>query len=1074
MPRSRRARRSRLGSGNCYNRRLSMRRVLGPIERLEPRLTLSASSLDGRAYIDVGPSDNVAWDQPRVTVQLLTEDFPDGTEPSQNIIVGPTTFNSWLLDTGANTTLAFETAVVDMTNFDPKYMTDGKFNELGVGGVELFDVSIPYRFDFAGSTSYERNKLLDARIISNSERDISIFGPWGIVGMPAMTERVTTLDFTPWTNVSGFDLFMLTDFANEVPPPAVPRFTIEVDNRVNFSPEGSVVSGPGIPMWADLPFLTGILKDNESRAQGNFLFDTGAQVSILSNKMAFDLGLDSNKDGVLNALDSNFARTETIGGIAGTTDVPVFLIDQVHIPTKQGPDMVWTDMQWVILDIVEGIDGVFGFDNLTSGWIEAFGRDGQSGYILKSHLDFRGWDASGKGEIHLDFNPDFFTLVDPSGPTAIVTESGDSTIVTENSLARDTYQIRLTQKPTADVTVTFVGGNRQVGAVDAANPAHSFVVFTPENWSVPQTVMVQAVNDSVQEGFHFAFLRNVSSSADPKYDGVGMPRLSVGIVDDDYAGMMIIPTDGETRVTEGGEPDYYDVVLMTQPVQDVYIVMQHVANQVKVVADATGAGLLIFNSTNWNVPQRVRVTAIDDNLEEPLLPAYISHVVATGDANYQQAFGLQEKVFVRDNDSLDKIGPRITDVILGSSAWKPSFIDVVDGGGVGAGNGLGISLVGNQQLDNLPWVNLNKIYLKFDEDVSTDFTKANLQLTGVNVADYASRASLAYGVDGVNVATITLADPLSNDILLLGLSDAMRDAVGNALDGEWKDGLSLVSGNGTSGGGFRFRLDALAGDVDNSNAVSLVDVFAALQKEGNLTTTVELSRYDVDGNGAVSLVDVFAILKHEGTLLPDPPANGSSLSPDGGDSDNDQPAGGQGSNGGLTLATWIDGYGGLSQVVAGEVQLSSNLDRINPFLRGAMRRAQQILAQRDALLPNVLHPSPVNHPLGALLPQAQPKPAEALLLSAPAVESLFARAADQWAQSTDQALEQIAMEREMTPLPFSVRRQSGGSAVNSPAPTRRDRVLPRVTRIQEDAVSQQEIGKTRDEMLAVRLPKPLR
>ena len=52
--------------------------------------------------------------------------------------------------------------------------------------------------------------------------------------------------------------------------------------------------------------------------------------------------------------------------------VPVFLIDQVHIPTDQGPDLVWTDLQWLVLDIIDEIDGVFGFDNITSGWIEGF------------------------------------------------------------------------------------------------------------------------------------------------------------------------------------------------------------------------------------------------------------------------------------------------------------------------------------------------------------------------------------------------------------------------------------------------------------------------------------------------------------------------------------------------------------------------------------------------------------------------------------------------------------------------------------------------------------------------------
>ena len=44
-----------------------------------------------------------------------------------------------------------------------------------------------------------------------------------------------------------------------------------------------------------------------------------------------------------------------------------------------------------MLDIVDGLDGVFGFDLMTSGWIEAFAVDGKSGYIMQAQLDFREW-----------------------------------------------------------------------------------------------------------------------------------------------------------------------------------------------------------------------------------------------------------------------------------------------------------------------------------------------------------------------------------------------------------------------------------------------------------------------------------------------------------------------------------------------------------------------------------------------------------------------------------------------------------------------------------------------------------
>ena len=452
-------------------------------------------------------------------------------------------------------------------------------------------------------------------------------------------------------------------------------------------------------MWADLPFFTAQLLNNESLTQGDFLFDTGAQVSIISSQLAFDLNLDTNQDGVLDENDANFARQETIGGIGGTTTVPVFLIDEVHIASDQGPDLVWTDLQWLILDIVDGIDGVFGFDNMTSGWIEAFGIDGQSGYLMQSHLDFRGWNATGQGKIHFDVNPDLHTLVDPNGPGAVVTESGGTTVVSETGVT-DSYEIRLSQQPAAEVTVSFVGVSGQVAAVDANNPSNNFVSFTPANWDIPQTVEVSAVDDETEEGYRRAFVRNISSSADPAYDGVGMPRLSVGVVDDDFPGVMIIPTDGATEITEGGGPDYYDIVLTTPPLENVSIDLEHVASQLTAVNDVTGGGGLNFTSANWNVPQRVRVTAIDDVIAEGAHRGYVTHRITTSDSGYQQAFVLQEIGFITDNDGVTDAPPTVTDVIAGSSSWGVSFIDAIDGGGLGAGNGLGLSLPGPDQLRN--------------------------------------------------------------------------------------------------------------------------------------------------------------------------------------------------------------------------------------------------------------------------------------------------------------------------------------------------------------------------------------
>lgn len=813
------------------SRRCGVYRLWG-FERLEARAMLSASSINGRPYFDLGPSDGVAWDQPRVTVQFIDE---------LERVVGPAVFNTWLLDTGANTILAFQTAVGDMKGPPAPYQTESKFEELGVGGRQMFDISKAYRFDFAGDSGI-RNTVLNTRIISDETKDVSIFGPYGIVGMPAMTERVTTLDFTPWTTIKDLELFMKTNFRSDVPAYNGPRYTVKLDNRFQYHPEPHVVPlGNPPPAWSDIPYLSATLMHNSQTSSGNFLFDTGAQVSILNERMAFELGLDTNNDGMLDNKDASFAREETIGGIGGTKTVPVFLIDEVHVPTEQGPDMVWTDLQWLVLDIDPGIDAVFGFDNMTSGWIEAVAVNGKSGYIMQSHLDFRGYETTGQGKIYFDINPEIHSVVDPNGPGAVIDESGDFTTVSEIGVT-DTYTLRLATAPTANVRVTLASpGDQQATAVDANNPSNTFLNFTPQNWNVPQTVMVRAINDTAEESFHRTFVRHTSTSADPAYQDVGMPRVVVNITDNDFPGVMLIPTDGATEASEGGKSDTYQIVLTFPPTQPVTISMQNVQNQVTATALVGGGSSLTFTPANWNIPQTVLVTAVNDTLVEGVHKAYISHSFTTSDINFQQAFILQEVVKITDNDGADTTPPRVQRVIVGSSQWSAAFIDTIDGGGMGAGNGLGLELTASSGA--VPWANVDRVYIQFSENVS------NLSASTIDLKDSVGQVArtVSYNTNQF-LATVSLGAGVSFAKLGLAVADTVSDTSGNRLDGD---------ASGTAGGMFAFRFDVLAADGDRDGRVTAADLSGFSQAFNQQAGAAGFNAaYDWNGDGRITAGDL--------------------------------------------------------------------------------------------------------------------------------------------------------------------------------------------------------------------------
>lgn len=583
--------------------------------------------------IELGPSDNIALDQPRVAMELI----------KNGESVGPGIFNTFLLDTGANSVLAMATAVGDMEGPPIAYETQGKFEEKGVAGDHPMDISIAYRFDFAG-TSGVRNTLPDTRILSDPNNDFSIFGPWGIVGMPAMVNRVTSLDMTGWSGGgTGLeDLYMKTAFSGSVPADTEGhRYAIQVDNTPSFDPQDGLVSGD-LPVWADVPFLTAVPTHHGVGQEGNFLFDTGAQISVISERLAIGIGLDSNDDGKLDENDDSFVTRQEVGGVGGTVNAPVLAIDEVHVPVKQvstGDDveLVWTHLQWLVLDIDTGegqasLDGVFGSDLITSGWFHAFFFPGElDGYIDQVHLDFQDMD-NGSGTVYLDLNASVDKVIVP-GPGIRLKQTARSTDVAEGGVT-DTYSVVLTGEPTANVTVALGNTDGQVTAVNDADQRNQ-LVFTSTDWSTPQVVRVAAVDDTVAEGPHTDVITHTVTSGDGDYHNMTVPDITVNVTDDDLhlititedqAGQSVITS---LDVAEGGTATYW-VALNSQPPSGsiIYVQLQDPTSQVDPThSDGLLTDTVEFTDTNWNVPQAVEVTGVDDASPEGPHQTQIVHTV---------------------------------------------------------------------------------------------------------------------------------------------------------------------------------------------------------------------------------------------------------------------------------------------------------------------------------------------------------------------------------------------------------------------------------------------------------------
>ena len=201
------------------------------------------------------------------------------------------------------------------------------------------------------------------------------------------------------------------------------------------------------------------------------------------------------------------------------------------------------------------------------------------------------------------------------------------------------YAVVLGTQPTAGVTV---GVAAPEGASVRVEPAS--LTFTTENWSTPQRVTVSEPEDADRESEDHA-LTHSAASADGDYNGVGVAGVALRVVDDDE-GQVFVRIDPNRLTIEEGESGSYTVVLGTQPTAEVTIGVE-VPRGSRLRAEPF---LLTFTTENWNTPQTVTVTALEDPDQEDPPPHIMSHRSLSRDREYSSAPTEWSQITVIDDD----------------------------------------------------------------------------------------------------------------------------------------------------------------------------------------------------------------------------------------------------------------------------------------------------------------------------------------------------------------------------------------------------------------------------------------
>jgi hypothetical protein len=181
-----------------------------------------------------------------------------------------------------------------------------------------------------------------------------------------------------------------------------------------------------------------------------------------------------------------------------------------------------------------------------------------------------------------------------------------------------------------------------------------------------------------------------------------------------------------------------------------------------------------------------------------------------------------------------------------SSTWSPLFIDGLDGGGLGAGNGLGIELASGSTIPNSGGI--DRLYLQFSEPV-LGFDASSVRLLGATTIDYAAGMSVAYDSASMRgLIEISRALAIDRDTLQILVSEAVVDLALNALDGD-NDNLA--------GGALDVRFNVLVGDADNDGNVNGGDLpFFAASFNKSIGNPEYDPRADWNSDGSVNGADL--------------------------------------------------------------------------------------------------------------------------------------------------------------------------------------------------------------------------
>jgi Ca2+-binding RTX toxin-like protein len=366
--------------------------------------------------------------------------------------------------------------------------------------------------------------------------------------------------------------------------------TVQQDTRVSrsanyatlFFTQANISSGPvNIYDSASGTFTIGFSTFTSVGDAHTAVSPDGTQIAIEDNSY---IGLS-----ILNtALDTEAILPPIRGGVAYDPTGRVFVAGDSANDQLVGFDTTTFEE---VFRVDYGLDLGTSFAPMSASAEHVFATVPAQGLQVFDLGTFAGFDAIEVGTQDAVTGIDFGNA--PNQPTLYVVSSDTEILETDGAMASTITVVRAGGDLNMPLTISLASSD------PLAAGTVSIILLLAGEFS--QTVDVAAIDDTFVDGTQTT---TITASA----NGFVSDAISIDVLDDEVAGFAVTISWLDTQVSEPSGTDTFEVVLTGRPLTDVVFDLVFDDGS-RVSSDQS---MLTFNSTDWNIPQVVTLTAIDN------------------------------------------------------------------------------------------------------------------------------------------------------------------------------------------------------------------------------------------------------------------------------------------------------------------------------------------------------------------------------------------------------------------------------------------------------------------------------